>query len=64
MRLKEPETAAFGAEALPGGLREINAQRHGEPPAPMPPLAPAQPAPWVGLVALAKRYFGWDTTRK
>lgn len=62
MQLKDADTAAFGAEALPGGLREINAQRHGEPPAPLP--APAQPAPLVGLIALAKRYFGWDTTRR
>lgn len=60
MRLKDAETAAFGAEALPGGLREINAERHGEAPAP----APAQPARPVGLIALAKRYFGWATTRR
>lgn len=62
MQLKDADNAAFGAEALPGGLREINAQRGGEAPAPAP--APAQPASPVGLIALAKRYFGWDTTRK
>jgi len=62
VQLKEPDSAAFGAEALPGGLREINAQRGGEAPAPGP--APTQPAPLVGLIALAKRYFGWETTRR
>lgn len=30
MQLKDPETATFGAEALPGGLREINAVRGGK----------------------------------
>jgi hypothetical protein len=61
--LKDPETAAFGAEALPGGLREINAERRGEPrPARIAPAA--RRTPLVGLIALAKRYFGWVTTRK
>ena len=63
MQLKDRD-AAFGAEALPGGLREINAQRHGEPPAPARAPGRGQPAPLVGLIALAKRYFGWDTTRR
>lgn len=63
MQLKDRDTAAFGAEALPGGLREINAQRHGEPPPAR--IAPAAPrTPLVGLIALAARYFGWATTRK
>ncbi|HSG76387.1 MAG TPA: hypothetical protein VLA30_09650 [Burkholderiales bacterium] len=64
MQLKEPDSAAFGAEALPGGLREINAQRRGEPLAPVSAPAPTQPASLVGLIALAKRYFGWGTTRR
>jgi hypothetical protein len=61
--MKEPETAAFGAEALPGGLREINAERRGEPP-PARIARPARRTPLVGLIALAARYFGWATTRK
>ncbi len=61
MQLKDPDAASFGAEALPGGLREINAQRNGEP----PPAAPARPAasppprgaPLVGLLALARYWM-------
>ena len=58
MQLKDNEQASFGAEALPGGLREINAQRHGEAPAPARTIAPAQPAPLVGLIALARHWLG------
>jgi len=57
MQLKDPDPAAFGAEALPGGLREINAQRHGEPPPPQPQPAAAAPAPLVGLIALARYWL-------
>lgn len=63
MQLKDRDTAAFGAEALPGGLLEINAERRGEPPPER--IAPAaRRTPLVGLIALAARYFGWDTTRR
>jgi hypothetical protein len=55
--LKDRDAAAFGAEALPGGLREINAQRHGEPPAPARAAAPGQPTPLVGLIALARHWL-------
>ncbi|MEX2239101.1 MAG: hypothetical protein WD775_00245 [Burkholderiales bacterium] len=61
---QDNDITSFGAEALPGGLREINAQRHGEPLAPEPPAASSRRTPLVGLIALAKRYFGWDTTRR
>ena len=57
MQLKDPEDAAFGAEALPGGLREINAQRHGEPLAPEPPAASSPRTPLVGLIALARYWL-------
>ena len=56
MQLKDPETAAFGAEALPGGLREINAERRGEPPPAR--IAPAaRSTPLVGLIALARYWL-------
>jgi hypothetical protein len=56
VQLKDPETAAFGAEALPGGLREINAERRGEPPPAR--LAPAaQSTPLVGLIALVRYWL-------
>jgi hypothetical protein len=56
VQLKDNEVAAFGAEALPGGLREINAERRGEPPPER--IAPAaQGAPLVGLIALATRWL-------
>lgn len=56
MQLKEPDAAAFGAEALPGGLREINAERGGEPPPAR--IAPAaHGTPLVGLLALAKYWL-------
>jgi hypothetical protein len=55
MPLKDNEAAAFGAEALPGGLREINAERRGEPPPAR--LAPAaQRTPLVGLIALVTHW--------
>jgi hypothetical protein len=55
MPLKDNEAAAFGAEALPGGLREINAERRGEPPPAR--LAPAaQSTPLVGLIALVTHW--------
>jgi len=56
VQLKDPETAAFGAEALPGGLREINAVRRGEPPPPR--IAPvARSTPLVGLIALVRYWL-------
>lgn len=56
MQLKDPETSAFGAEALPGGLREINAERRGEPPPARIALA-ARSTPLVGLIALARYWL-------
>lgn len=56
MKRKDTEAAAFGAEALPGGLREINAQRHGEP-APARPAPQPRDAPLVGLLALARYWM-------
>jgi hypothetical protein len=56
VQLKDRDTAAFGAEALPGGLREINAQRRGEPPPAR--IAPAaQSTPLVGLIALVMHWL-------
>ena len=56
MQLKDPETAAFGAEALPGGLSEINAERRGEPPPAR--IAPAaRSTPLVGLIALVRYWL-------
>jgi len=56
VQLKDPEAAAFGAEALPGGLREINAERRGEPPPAR--IAPAaRSTPLVGLIALARYWL-------
>ena len=56
MKPKDNELASFGAEALPGGLREINAERRGEPPPAR--IAPAaRSTPLVGLIALARYWL-------
>jgi len=61
--LKDPDTNSYGAEALPGGLSEINAERRGEPPpARIAPAAP--PAPVVGLIALMAHWFGRGGKRR
>jgi hypothetical protein len=61
--LKDNELASFGAEALPGGLREIDAQRRGEPPPAR--IAPAaQSAPLVGLIALVTHWLRRDGKRR
>jgi len=57
VQLKDPDLTSYGAEAMPGGLREINAQRHGEAPAPGRPAAPAPQTPLVGLLALARLWL-------
>ncbi len=50
---RDNELAAFGAEAMPGGLSEINeAIRGRQPGADRIPPAPSK-APLVGLIALA-----------
>ncbi len=54
---RDNESTSFGAEALPGGLREINAQRLGQPPAPERPAAGAPRTPLVGLLALARYWL-------
>lgn len=58
MRVPPPdnEITAFGAEAFPGGLREINAERRGEPP-PARIAATAQRTPLVGLITLVAHYL-------
>lgn len=56
MQLKDAEAATFGAEALPGGLREINAERRGEPP-PVRVAPAAQGTPLVGLIALVQHWL-------
>lgn len=56
MQLKDPDITSYGAEAMPGGLREINAQRQGQAPAPERPAAPVQ-TPLVGLLALARLWL-------
>jgi hypothetical protein len=63
VQLKDAVSAAFGAEALPGGLREINAERHGE--APTARVAPAaQSTPLVGLIALVTHWVRRDGKRR
>ena len=54
---KENETTSFGAEALPGGLSEINAARRGEPRAAerVPPAT--QSTPLVGLITLVMHWL-------
>jgi len=53
MRKRDNEIASFGAEAMPGGLAEINDAIRAQPDAPgrVPP-SPAK-TPLVGLIALA-----------
>ena len=58
MRVPPPdnEITAFGAEAFPGGLREINAERRGEPPPAR--IAPAAArTPLVGLITLVTHWL-------
>jgi len=57
VQLKDPDISSYGAEALPAGLREINAQRHSEAPAPERPEAPAPQTPLLGLLALARLWL-------
>jgi len=64
VRLKDGESSSFGAEALPGGLREINAARGSESAAADAAPPGARRTPVVGLIALVTRYLGWDTTRR
>lgn len=63
MQLKDNELASFGAEALPGGLREINAERRGEPP-PVRVAPAAQSTPLVGLIALVTHWLGQGGKRR
>jgi hypothetical protein len=64
VRLKDNELASFGAEALPGGLSEINRARGGAPQA-RPPAEPAQPrTPQVGLIALVTHWKGRGRSRR
>jgi hypothetical protein len=54
---QDNDITSFGAEALPGGLREINAERRGEPPPPARIAPAAQRAPLVGLIALVTHWL-------
>jgi hypothetical protein len=64
VRLKDNESASFGAEALPGGLREINAAR-GDRPQAAGDAGPAQAhAPLVGLIALVTHWLGRGRKRR
>ena len=51
------EITPFGAEALPGGLSEINAARRGEPRAAQRVPPATQGTPLVGLIALVTRWL-------
>ena len=64
MPLKDNELASFGAEALPGGLSEINEARRGQPPAAdrVPPSR--QTTPLVGLIALVTHWLGHKGSRR
>ena len=53
---RDSEITSFGAEAFPGGLREINAERRGEPP-PARVAPAAQSTPLVGLIALVTHWL-------
>jgi len=64
VQLKDNELASFGAEALPGGLREINAERRGEPPPPAHAAPSAQSTPLVGLIALVTHWLGRSGRRR
>lgn len=64
MRLKESESASFGAEALPGGLREINAVRGDRPQAAGDADLAHAPAPLVGLIALVTHWLGRSRRRR
>lgn len=52
MQKPEVDLASFGAEALPGGLTEINQAMRGQPPATAGNPRSGK-APLVGLIALA-----------
>jgi hypothetical protein len=56
VQLKDNELASFGAESFPGGLREINAERRGQP-LPVHVAPAAQSTPLVGLIALVMHWL-------
>jgi hypothetical protein len=57
MQMKDPNLPSYGAEALPGGLREINEARGRPPPSSGTDAPAAQDAPVVGLIALMAHWF-------
>lgn len=54
---QDNEITSFGAEALPGGLSEINAARRGEPPAAERVASSGRSTPLVGLIALVTHWL-------
>jgi hypothetical protein len=62
--LKDNDLASFGAEALPGGLSEINEARRGQPPAADPVPPSRQSTPLVGLIALVTHWLGRNGRRR
>jgi len=58
VRVGDNDPASFGAEALPGGLRDINDAREGRPQASPPAPALRRRTPLVGLIALVTQWLG------
>jgi hypothetical protein len=54
------EGASFGAEAIPGGLSEINATRRGLPSPAATAPRPSKGTPLLGLIALLRT---WQKSR-
>ena len=58
MRKRDQGLDDIGAEALPGGLREINAISRPGLPEPVPSAKPPPPTPLVGLITLVASWLG------
>jgi len=64
VRVGDNDSASFGAEALPGGLRDINDAREGRPQAANPVAAAPRSTPLVGLIALVTHWLGQSGKRR
>lgn len=64
MKLKDNELASFGAEALPGGLNEINDARGIAPRGTEAAPSARQRTPLVGLIALVTHWLGGGSRRR